>query len=546
MNDNVEHTHDQPSSGHGGSPGSAAPHDHDEYARQYFLPGELILHFANPATINEVKLAEVISPTVEALGEGYLKSVDPCAILNFSGQANQGSGLSIVPVELTTTSQDDLIKVLLQIYNRLREQSVDLAEGVSLKSVSPNWLLGSASHGAHPPSPGSWPVPPAATVRNSNFSRVAKDSNQSRELPFSEGAGANVHVAILDTAPSALDLEEAYERWQNTNNLIKRLLNPTGKLRVIREIYADIELLDYALEGHRYWIADHGLFIAGEIESIAPEAMKHLIKVFTSYGSASTKTIAQGILRILTDPEIGRPLIVNCSFGLAAPVPGHDDPSFPVALRDPATLEHMQTSLRALFDQLTSQNEVIVVASAGDDTDLENGPRVPARLPAAYENVIGVGAVPNDLPLGNGPYQAASYSNLADNPPDTGFVTVGGEPGRGRGVLGIFTSELPDFHPRQGENWPGPGHLPPSPPPITRDRIRYKRNQKGLAEWAGASFAAPIITGILANWCSLPSAERASDPAEQAITVDNARLALKTVSQGTTDANEQVILIMQG
>jgi hypothetical protein len=546
MNDYIDHTHDESSSGHGGSPGSAAPHDHKEDGRQYFLPGKIILQFANTAGINEVKLAEVISRTVEELGEGYVKSVDPCAILNFPSGADQGSGLSIVPVELTSTSQENLIKALLQIYNRLREQPVDLAEGVSLKSVSPNWLLGSAVHGAHPPSPGSWPVPPAATVKNWNFSLVTKDSNASRELPFAEEAGANVHVAILDTAPSALDLEEAYERWQNTNDLIKRLLDPTGKLRVIREIYADIELLDYSLEGHRYWMADHGLFIAGEIDSIAPEAMKHLIKVFTSYGSASTETIAQGILRILTDPEIGRPLIVNCSFGLAAPVPGHDDPNFPVALRDPATLEHMQTSLRALFDQLTSQNEVIVVASAGDDTDLENAPRVPARLPAAYENVIGVGAVPKDLPPGNGPYQAASYSNLADNPPDTGFVTVGGEPGRGRGVLGIFTSELPNFHPKQGENWPGPGHLPPSPPPLMRDRIGYKRNQKGLVEWAGASFAAPIITGILANWCSEQVSARALGQPFQDITLANARQALTGMSEGTTDANEHVILVTQG
>ena len=562
MNDHTAHTPNEQSSGPGGRfepPTHHGPHGHEESPRQFFLPGRIMVHIDHPAVVDKGRIAELLDGTVQeyGFGEGLIKRVQPQNILTFPRQGDQRT-FSIVPVELESARQDNLIVTLQQIYNELKTRVEpfeigDPGEGVIWRAVSPDWLLGSATHGSsHPPSPGSWPVPPAPAVNDSTFTLVGNELNETRVLPFENGRGNNVHVAILDTAPSAVDLDEAYETWHHTNDLIDRLLQPepNRKLRVVREIFAEIELLDCRLIGHPYWMADHGLFIAGEIESIAPDSKIHLIKVFASHGSASTRTLAQGLLHILSDPEIGRPLIVNCSFGLAAPVPGHDDPDFPVELQDPETLEHMQTSLRALFDQLTNLNEVIVVAAAGDDTKPENPPRVPARLPAAHPRVIAVGALPKDLAPGNNLYPAASYSNLVDipNPPDvTGYMTLGGEPGEGLGVLGIFTSELPYFHPRFGEHWPGWGHLPPNPQSLTRDRFSYEANQRGEVEWAGASFATPIITGIVANWCSLPPDERADDPNEQGITVENVRAALNRMSQtGRTDANERVILVTQG
>jgi hypothetical protein len=560
MNDHSAHTDHEHSSGHGGS----SDNDHKEPPRQYFLPGKILVHLEHPAGIDPRDLARLINGHLldpvgevgEVRGLGLADHVEPVRLQNihtFPRPESQMSTFSIAPIELKRADQNKLVDILLYIINEHQAQPFNLGGGVIWQSVSPNWLLGSATHGStHPPSPGSWPLAKRAPKEKDwKFSLIESDPNNPRELPFATEKGANVHIAILDTAPSAIDLDEAYETWHAKNPLINQLLKPepNRKLRLVTDIYAEIELLDCSLARHRYWMADHGLFIAGEIASIAPESTIHLIKVFSSYGSASTLTLAQGLIRLLSDEEIGRPLIVNCSFGLAAPDPNDpnfaeelQDSDFPEGLRDIEILRHMQTSLQALFDELTDQPGVIVVAAAGDDSDPQEG-RAPARLPAAYDNIIGVGALPKEFSQENGRYKAASYSNLADNPPDTGYMTLGGETGHGKGILGLYTSEFPDYT--------GAGGKPPKDPKeSTRNHLKYSPNEKedeGNVEWAGASFAAPIITGLVANWCSQQPAERADDPNEQAITVENVRLALNRISQAIrADANERVILVKQG
>ena len=566
MNDHSAHTHNEPSPGDGGSSEPPKPLDANAHPRHYFLPGKIIVHVNHPVGSDPRVIADSINGTVqkEKLGfplgitgfEGSLiKNVRPMNILSFPGRDNQGSTFSIVPIELRSHRQDHLITILKHIYDQLhlQDSSFDPKDGLGItwRSVSPNWLLGSAGHGSpHPPSPGSWPLARKALKKEDwKFSLFEKDSGKTRPWPNEfANKGANVHVAILDTAPCANDLDEAYETWQEENGLIEQLLKPEPqrKLRLVTDIYAEIELLDCSLAGHRYWMADHGLFIAGEIASIAPESKIHLIKVFTSYGSASTLTLAQGLIRVLNDEEIGRPLIVNCSFGLAAPVPGQEDSDFPIELRNPANNfnieERMRTSLQVLFDELTNQTGVIVVASAGDDTDPDpisnpSRQRVPARFPAAYERVIGVGALPKGFPRDESDqFETARYSNFADNPSDTGYVTLGGEPGRGKGIVGLYIYEFPDYL--------GAGGKPPKDPKeSTRDHLKYSPNEgkgEGSAEWAGASFAAPIVTGILARWCG----EQFSNGGP--ITPDAARTALDNLSQGeTTNADERVILVKQ-
>lgn len=554
MNDHSAHTPHEPSPGGGGSSDQQQPQDQKGHPKQYFLPGKILVHVEHSAGVMDIDfaaLAHSIDTNVnetQGMERSLIKKVRPQNILTFPRR--EGPPFSVVPIEVD--SKAPLVQTLLDLDKRLKTTGpVDLGQGATWQASSPNWLLGSASHGgSNPPSPGSWPLARMAQrEQDRKFSLIAKDSEETRELPFAPERGANVHVAILDTVPCATDLDEAHELWHAENTLIDELLQPepARKLRLVTDIYAEIELLEFSLARHRYWIADHGLFIAGEVASIAPEATIHLIKVFTSYGAASTLTLAQGLIRVLDDHEIGRPLIVNCSFGLAVPAPGSTDPDFPVDLRnspaDPHIEERMQTSLRALFEELTSQKDVIVVAAAGDDTDLDpklnpSQQRAPTRFPAAYENVIAVGALPKDFPLENGRHKAASYSNLVNvpNPPDvTGYMTLGGEPGQGKGILGIYTSEIPSF-PGESE-----GNPPKNPEEAKRDHLTYKHNLRGSAEWAGASFAAPIITGILANWCSEQIGAGGS------ITLDAARQALNDMSQTTrTDQDERVILVTQG
>jgi subtilisin family serine protease len=329
--------------------------------------------------------------------------------------------------------------------------------------------------------------------------------------------------------------------------LVERLLAPSGKLKVHTGITTDLELMDYSPVGHHYPMPDHGLFISGIVNSIAPDATLHLIKVSTPYGVASIETIAQGILEMLRiRKDAGNPrFIVNCSCG-SSPDEG---PDFPIQLRDPVTHQPMNTSLRAIFDGLTKEKDVVVVAAAGNSAheDVRTGARMrpEPRFPAIHGDVIAVGALPR---TSSKPFIAASYSNRAGS----GYMTLGGEAGPGNGVLGLYTSEFPVY--AEGclsflwrmltgkglDGWAGPGHLPPNPQAFTIDHLRYKANRTGWAWWAGTSFAAPILAGLLATRWSNPGITAPLNCASAHTELD------KNIQSVTTSDTEKVILITQG
>ncbi|MBI3243096.1 MAG: S8 family serine peptidase [Chloroflexi bacterium] len=550
MNNNAAQTHGEPSI-KGPEKDSVLKriwkwltHQKDEAppSLQHFLPGKIMLHIKHPADLTQAELAKDIGSFLKQSEEQQWKSQltppKPEAILTFPLKDDKGRVLSIVPVR-TRDEKQDLVELLITIHSELPKEPKEplhISDNVTLNSVAPDWLIGSAPHGAHPPSPGSWPVEAPPPVEDAWKFGLRDNQGAQAPLPFTNGQGTRIHVAILDTVPAKIDLDEAYKRWQNSRHLIDKLWGPNGKVQVHKDIYADIELMDYSPVGHHYLMPDHGLFVAGIINAIAPEATLHLVKAFTPYGSGSTETIAQGLLQVLQNPEIGRPLIVNCSFGLNI-----DDSS-----HLPAEIQSMITLFQEIFNQLTNEKDVIVVAAAGNYIGQVGRP--PANYPAAFAEVIGVGALPKGFPPANGQYQAANYSNLADDPPDTGYMAFGGEPGPGQGMLGIYTSEIPVYAEgclsflwrnltgRGLDGWAGPGYLPPNPKALTIDRIRYKPNTTGWAWWAGTSFAAPIVSGILAKWCNQQQA------VGNAITSRDAQQALKQLFQSNKTAEGEIVI----
>jgi subtilisin family serine protease len=541
------------------------PRDHDEHPLQYFLPGKVILHVDHPAGLDRIQLANLITATTASLWSDRLKPVDPAAILTFPLESAPGQWFSLVPAETTSPDQESLVTLLLDIYNVLNDHAVDASANVFVRAVSPNWLMSSTSHAPNPTSPGSWPVPaPAPNSNNWKFSLLDQQNTTSSPLPFVNEDGAGIDVAILDTAPAKLDLEEAYEHWHTLYDPVEKLLNPnTGLLHVYEGINADIELMESSPVGHRYLMPDHGLFVASIVHSVAPKAKLHLVKAFTPYGTGSTESIAQGILQIIDElrkPEEvdhWRPLIVNCSFGLTIPVPGHDGipahqiTDFPVELWNPVILRHMSTSLRALFTGLARTQDVLVVAAAGNDSDPTE--RKPARYPAAYEEILGVGALPPVPSNSTSNYRATTYSNRADDQhPNEGYMTFGGEPGPGKGIRGLYISEFPVY--KEGclsflwrvvtgkglDGWEGPGHVPPHPRALTLDQVGYRPNNTGWAWWAGTSFATPIVTGFLATrW----SGARQGD----ALNCASAEAELDShIRNSRTPQQEKVLHVQQG
>ena len=119
-------------------------------------------------------------------------------------------------------------------------------------------------------------------------------------------------------------------------------------------------------------------------------------------------------------------------------------------------------------DALKSEDALEVGAAGNYAVD---GFRPEAEFPAALGSVIGVSSVTRKN-------QPASYSNLADAPVTQGVATFGGERGldgepiKADSVLGVYTAPTyPD------------GNTP---------------NESGWALWSGTSFAAPVVTGVLA------------------------------------------------
>jgi hypothetical protein len=336
-----------------------------------------------------------------------------------------------------------------------------------------------------------------------------------------------VDVAILDTAPGAHARVHAYHLWREhragENPLLEKLLAPDGPLTVHAMPEAELWQIHYSLADAPYRMSDHGLFIAGLLHTIAPGARLHLYEALNPWGIGSWQSIAEGLRQALRDHDFTRPLLLNASLMLNLPrSERHRAPGFPDTWRTASFIHYTTSAIREIFGQLANDTRVVVVAAAGNDRQTDGnghatGARPEARFPAAFANVVGVGALPKDTPQDAGRFRAASYSNLSDDPLNAGLMTIGGEPGNG-----LLSAYLDDYPVRNASG-----------------EVEYRRNESGLARWAGTSFATPIIGGALAAWWGRnPGADSAG-----------ARAALTQMAQRVPDTsadNEAVIIAYQG
>ena len=372
---------------------------------------------------------------------------------------------------------------------RIQEFKAAGPGGVVLRAITPNWLSGGAPYHIGTGGPGAQPVPvevEASAWWRSESADVA-GAPFSFDLPpaFGDTArGSGVRVAILDTAPAPEDMKAAYDKWQEGHPILRGLLGSKGEFPSARlELWADDEgLLDrlrtyddvFRLRDHEYLMSDHGLFIAGIIHSIAPEAALTLVRVLDDYGVGTLETITRGLRRVYEQwqADRSRPLIVNMSLTLSIPQKGHKPPRIGPArlFADAGFVTRMGWPLQWTCDILEGEG-VLIVAAAGNDAEPGNRPF--ARLPAAYDSVIGVGALGTDG-------KPAHYSNLADRPSPIGIATFGGNAASRantlsadpeNGMMGAYIGVFPDGSP----------------------------NLHGWARWAGTSFAAPAISGVLAR-----------------------------------------------
>jgi hypothetical protein len=445
----------------------------------------------------------------------------------------------------TKRSLLDLIKIL---NDQTRIDDYKPA-GLTVRGVFPNWVASSSppnnSDSGGTGGPGGRPSayngdPEQIPFYFSDLIAKLEGANKTGTNIYGDGDG--VDVIILDTAPCAHDLVLAYKelvlvperQTRKGHPLLKNLLGPGGRLKVYPATYEEhLRMGNTSLNKHGYKMDDHGLFIAGVIHSIVPKATIHLIEVLNQFGVGDLESIASGLAKAfaISRQSRSRKLVVNFSIGLEMPDPkkvnaylaSNDETirqfekEFEEFLREEMILDmdeqkakpenHSKRredvlfwvfALRVMCERLDGSGWQ-VIAAAGNDSKKENGQRNArgARYPAAFTRVVGVGAMPKTAKAdANGRYEASSFSNLADKPPQTGIMALGGEEGENNGLLGIYLGEFPlsdaevalNNHP----GWNKPGN----------------KSRDGLGWWAGTSFATPVLTGVIASVLT-----RIADPA---------------------------------
>lgn len=384
---------------------------------------------------------------------------------------------------------------------------------VKLEVISPNWLISGGPEPGGTGGPGGKPSPVQDTDIDKYHIKLAPYQVSVLPQAFADvsqpGGGDGVVVAILDTAYPEKQKKQIYAEWAKPRSngqghpIIENLFKKNGRLTIHEDPTVDTYLPGITILGHDYDMTDHGLFIAGIVNSIAPQADIHLYQVLNKYGLGDLQSIARALQDIAKNFS-NRPLVVNLSLTMNFPLEDkHLHPNDYYGLGQ-AILRQQPWRLAKLvarlfnwivgkpmlctcdswFDRQARSFEWIcdliynfqsrVIAAAGNNAQQGHG-RPMALYPAAFERVFGVGALAKNIPPNGQRVRNANYSNLADRPPRKGITTLGGEQGAGNGVLGVYIGKFPN------------------------DKLgRIQKNDNGWAWWCGTSFATPIISGITA------------------------------------------------
>jgi hypothetical protein len=455
-------------------------------------------------------------------------------------------------------------------------ESLTTAE-LTVEAVTPNWTIsGAKSDSGGTGGPGGKPVPYTGTGSAKRIGYYFKDliTKLKNEGEYNDpdgtnlyGEGNGVDVVILDTAPSGDDLVLAYKELVlrkkplQKHPILRSLLGTDGLLKLYPATFEERRRMgNTSLNKHGYKMADHGLFIAGIINSIVPKATIHLVEVLNRYGVGDIETIARGFAKAYAIyRESQQPLVVNCSLCLRLPDLAEEfayeetpeetidplDKDIEKRLRkqmqdelDQLEQAHPQVDtkvllddlrwvihLRAMCERLGKAGRQVVAAAGNDSKKKQGGQRnsQAARYPAALIKVIGVGALPKGDPTSNS-REVSSFSNLADKPQQNGIMALGGESGVRKGVLGLYLGEFPEVSQEAGQTTePNDDDEVDADKTIqpaanqTDNNIGWSQdpsnNKNGWAWWAGTSFATPILTATIASVLSAPSPSRTTQNA---------------------------------
>jgi hypothetical protein len=344
-------------------------------------------------------------------------------------------------------------------------------------------------------------------------------SNWHIELPgldplLQASTGDGVTVFILDAFPERGVISNAAEDAGDDNWLLSNVnetvsfdyslmsgvqeildMASTGNAAVGKDVYGR----HYPIE-----ISDHGLFIAGIVRDIAPDARIECVRVLNFLCVGDLQILAGALSKIYNrmlsiNPDTGKdgdlygkPVVIN----LSLVIPTNDEAQQKQINPSAGGFNIIQASLFFAIQSLAELGAMIV-ASAGNEGDLRESPggnRPMALYPAAFgsppysiDGVIAVGAVD-----ANG--HAASYSCY---PGSRGIATYGGE------VPHIAPPNPPSSNPSLATLDALRGiYSSVEYPPLSVDppaQYYQAPNDHAWAYWIGTSFATPIISAVTAR-----------------------------------------------
>ncbi|HXL35628.1 MAG TPA: S8/S53 family peptidase [Ktedonobacteraceae bacterium] len=370
---------------------------------------------------------------------------------------------------------------------------------ISISATSPNLFSGGTPTSQGCPLTPAMPVEDDCALWRFKFPKLTPNDLQKM-------TGKGVTVFILDTLPDLKVIKDAAED-AGDDNLLLLDVNKNVKFHDVPELpILSLDGTEPVTVGKDVYgrhfpmiMPDHGLFIAGIVSELAPDATVECIRVLNKYGVGDVNLITQALVYIESRMSVGgdlnqQPVVINMSLVIPTVAElmsmGMDfDPTNP----DNNVFTHLLQQIQNLVGF-----GAIIAAAAGNEGDLRENPsgtHPGALYPAAFANppysidgIIPVGAI-------NRKGKVTSYSCY---PGLRGIATYGGEvPGVdpkdpdpnnppivtiSDAVRGIYSSD--DFPPLSSD--------PPS--------LEYPAtNDHAWAYWIGTSFATPIISALAAR-----------------------------------------------
>lgn len=518
------------------SPGDAPPADPDHVGKYVFTSiNEQDQPY--PTVIGFFKFDPGLVPS----SSNASSSEQPSMGGNASSSEYRGND-NISPVIKLVTKINDNLGIIQQ---KIKDIDHGKYDG-TIVSSSVIFLAGGSPYSVPVGCPLSPPFPVAADARCSSSPGLWPITLTELPTDLERMTGDGVHVIILDTLPREGDIERALEGTEDHNLLLLDVFHNVD--RFYNQLPDTIDVPNplqpktgkdvKGRNGGGFRMADHGLFIAGIVRDIAPEARVECIRTLNDFCAGDSKAFVKILEKIqnrmlLCNPDdhnnqgdlYQKPVVINLS--LVVPP---DDVLIAQGIPDPSKVrEELYQPLKALVNV-----GALFVASAGNEGDTRYQPANPmhVRPDALYPAQFAYKGVSGKPPLGNSMIPVGAVDKHGNPttyscyPGRLGIATYGGDVPKHFQLdeSGCFT-EVRDIDALIGI------YSSLSYPALLLEDCRPTYpvpNAHAWAYWSGTSFATPIITSLVARTLQY----RLENPG--AVTPPNVSISQALLNIGTT------------